>query len=63
MGAAIFILAPLGTAYYGAGGLARVLSILALVGAGAMVYFGLAWVTGAIDKSKIALLTSRQKNL
>lgn len=61
MGAAIWYLAPLGAAYYGAGALARVGSILALVGVGAFVYFALAWLTGAIDRSKIAMLTRRQK--
>ena len=60
MGAAIWYLAPLGAAYYGAGALARVGSILALVGVGAFVYFALAWLTGAIDRSKIAMLTRRQ---
>ena len=60
MGAVIWYLAPFGEAYYSAGVLARVSSILALVGAGAIVYFGLAWVTGAIDRSKIAMLTRKQ---
>lgn len=60
MGAAIWYLAPLGGAYYGAGVLARIASILVLVGAGAVVYFGLAWVTGAIDRNKIAMLTRKQ---
>lgn len=60
MGAAIWYLAPLGSAYYGAGVLARIASILVLVGAGAVVYFGLAWVTGAIDRNKIAMLTRKQ---
>lgn len=60
MGAAIWYLAPLGAAYYGAGALARVGSILALVGTGAFVYFALAWLTGAIDRSKIVMLTRRQ---
>jgi putative peptidoglycan lipid II flippase len=61
MGVTIYFLAPMGDAYYGAGALSRVLSILVLVGAGAIVYFGLAWVTGAIDKSKIAMLTRKQR--
>jgi putative peptidoglycan lipid II flippase len=60
MGAVIWYLAPYGEAYYGAGVIARVSSIFALVGAGAVVYFGLAWVTGAIDRSKIAMLTRKQ---
>jgi putative peptidoglycan lipid II flippase len=60
MGATIYLLAPYGNAYYGAGALARVGAIVALVGVGAVVYFGLAWVTGAIDRSKIDMLTRRQ---
>jgi putative peptidoglycan lipid II flippase len=59
MGAAIHFLAPLGADWYGAGALARVGSIVALVGTGAFVYFALAWLTGAIDRSKIAMLTRR----
>lgn len=60
MGAVIWLLAPYGAAYYGAGAAARVGSIVALVGAGAIVYFGLAWLTGAIDRSKITMLTRKQ---
>jgi putative peptidoglycan lipid II flippase len=60
MGATIHFLTPYGAAYYGAGALARVGSILTLVGVGAVVYFGLAWVTGAIDRSKIYMLTRKQ---
>jgi putative peptidoglycan lipid II flippase len=60
MGAAIWYLTPYGNAYYGAGALARLGSILALVGVGSVVYFGLAWVTGAIDRSKIAMLTRKR---
>lgn len=60
MGGVIWYLAPLGAAYYGAGAAARVGSITVLVGAGAIVYFALAWLTGAIDRSKITMLTSKQ---
>jgi putative peptidoglycan lipid II flippase len=60
MGAAIWYLAPIGDTYYGAGVLARFASIFALVGTGSVVYFGLAWVTGAIDRNKITMLTRRQ---
>jgi putative peptidoglycan lipid II flippase len=56
MGAVIYFLLPYGSDYYGAGALARVISIMTLAGAGAIVYFGLAWMTGAIDKSKIQML-------
>lgn len=60
MGAAVYFLAPHGEAYYGANALSRVAAILMLVTAGAVVYFGLAWFTGAIDRSKINMLTRRQ---
>ena len=56
MGATIWWLSPFGDAYYGAGALARVISIAALCGAGAVVYFALAYLTGAIDRNKIAML-------
>lgn len=62
MGLAIWQLAPLGAAYYGAGAWARVAAILALVGAGAFVYFALAWLTGAIDRSKITMLTRKPQS-
>lgn len=60
MGAAIYVITPFGSAYYAAGALMRVGSILALVSVGGVVYFGLAWITGAIDRSKIEMLTRRQ---
>jgi putative peptidoglycan lipid II flippase len=60
MGATIWMLAPYGDAFYGAGTLSRAASILGLVGIGAIVYFGLAWATGAIDRNKIKMLTRRQ---
>lgn len=59
MGAAIYYLAPLGAEWFGGGVGERVLSILLLVGTGALVYFGLAWLTGAIDRSKITMLTRK----
>ena len=62
MGLAIWQLAPLGAAYYDAGAGARVASILALVGTGGFVYFALAWLTGAIDRSKIAMLSRGRSN-
>ena len=60
MGAAVHYLAPYGAEYYGAGAFARLISIIVLAGSGALVYFGLAWMTGAIDKSKITMITRKQ---
>lgn len=59
MGATIFYLAPAGADWFGGRVLQRVAAVAALVGLGAIVYFGLAWLTGAIDRSKIALLTRK----
>jgi putative peptidoglycan lipid II flippase len=60
MGAAIYFLAPYGADHYGASAFMRVGSILALVGVGGAVYFSLAWVTGAIDRSKIDMIIRKQ---
>lgn len=57
MGAVIYFLAPFGADWFDGNIGERIISIALLVGAGAIVYFGLAWLTGAIDRSKIALLT------
>lgn len=59
MGATIYLLAPYGAGWFDGGIGARVVSIGLLVGTGALVYFGLAWLTGAIDRSKIGLLTRK----
>jgi len=56
MGGALYFLSPYGAEYYGGTILERVLSISILCGAGAVCYFGLAWITGAIDRDKIAML-------
>ncbi|MEE9434626.1 MAG: murein biosynthesis integral membrane protein MurJ [Sphingorhabdus sp.] len=56
MGAALYFLAPYGDAYYGGSIIERVFSIAILCGAGGGAYFVLAWLTGAIDRSKIAML-------
>lgn len=60
MGAALYLIEPYGRAYYGGGGAQRALSIAILCGSGAVVYFGLAWITGAIDRNKIAMLRRKQ---
>ncbi len=59
MGAALWYLAPIGGEHYRGGALERVGSITLLVLAGAFVYFSLAWLTGAIDRSKIAMLSRK----
>jgi putative peptidoglycan lipid II flippase len=59
MGGAIMAASPLLHRWFGGGAGERVLSIGLLVGLGAVVYFGLAWLTGAIDRGKIAMLTRK----
>jgi putative peptidoglycan lipid II flippase len=39
----------------------RIIAVGALVGVGAAVYFGLAWITGGMDKDDIRALVSRKK--
>lgn len=61
MGAALFYTTDLLTGWYSAGLLARLGALLALVGAAAIVYFGIAFAVGAIDRQRIATLTKRAK--
>lgn len=60
MGAVIYIAQPYGARYYPGSAAERVISIMLLCLLGAISYFGLAWLTGAIDKSKIAMLRRGQ---
>jgi putative peptidoglycan lipid II flippase len=59
MGAVIHLLAPYGADWFRGGVFERVGSVTGLVATGAVVYFGLAWLTGAIDRSKIGLLSRK----
>ncbi len=59
MGAVLYVIEPYGAAYYSGNAGERAVSIAILCGCGGGVYFGLAWVTGAIDRSKIAMLRRR----
>ncbi len=60
MGAVIYFARPYGAEYYGGNIWERIASIALLCGAGAAVYFALAWVTGAIDRDKINMLRRRK---
>lgn len=62
MGAALFYTADLLTGWYSAGLFARLGALLALVGAAAIVYFGIAFAVGAIDRKRIVQLTRRQSS-
>ncbi|MHA7820130.1 MAG: murein biosynthesis integral membrane protein MurJ [Erythrobacter sp.] len=59
MGAALFYTADLLTGWYSAGLFARLGALLMLVGAAAIVYFGIAFAVGAIDRQRIATLTKK----
>ncbi len=59
MGAALFYASDLLTDWYSAGLFARLGALLALVAAAAIVYFGIAFAVGAIDRQRIATLTKK----
>jgi len=59
MGGALFYARDLLTGWFAAGLLARLGALLALVAAAAIVYFGIAFAIGAIDRTRIAALTRR----
>ena len=59
MGGALFYAQGLLTDWYSAGLFARLGALLVLVGAAAVVYFGIAFAVGAIDRGRIATLTKR----
>ncbi len=60
MAAALCCAAPIGYGLYGGNIWERVGSITALVSVGGLVYAVLAWVTGAIDRNKITMLTKKK---
>lgn len=59
MGGALFYARDLLTGWFAAGLIARLGALLALVAAAAIVYFGIAFAIGAIDRRRIAALTKR----
>ena len=60
MGAVLYYANSYLTGWYSAGILARLVALGVLVGSAVIVYFGLAFVFGAIDKQRIATLTRKQ---
>ncbi len=60
MAAVLIYAAPLGEGLYDGNIWQRAGSITALVTVGALVYGLLAWITGAIDKNKITMLTKKK---
>ena len=59
MGAALFYARDLLTDWFAAGIFARLVALLVLVGAAAIVYFGIAFAVGAIDRQRITALTRK----
>ena len=59
MGAALYYANDLLTGWYSAGVLARLAALAVLVGAAGIVYFGLAFALGAIDRARITALTKK----
>ena len=60
MGVALYFLRDMLSAYYGAGVVERIGALLALVIVGAGIYFAVAFLVGAIDRSKIRKLMSKK---
>ncbi len=60
MGAALFYMRGFLTEWFSAGVFARLAALAALVGAAGIVYFGIAFAVGAIDRQRIATLTKKK---
>ena len=61
MGAALWFARDLLTGWYSAGLFQRIGALLVLVACSAIVYFGVAFAIGAIDKQRIAALTKKRE--
>ena len=61
MGIALFYARDLLTGWYSAGLFARLGALSVLVGCSAIVYFGVAFAVGAIDRQRIAALTKKKE--
>lgn len=60
MGLTLWFARDLLTDYFAAGLFARLFALMALVGAAAIVYFGVAFAVGAIDRQRISTLTTKK---
>ncbi len=60
MGAALWFARDLLTGYFAAGLLERLFALAVLVGCAALVYFGVAFAVGAIDRQRIVTLTKKK---
>jgi putative peptidoglycan lipid II flippase len=59
MGGALWYFRDLLTSYFAAGVFERLLALGVLVAASVVVYFGVAWLVGAVDRERIATLTKK----
>ena len=62
MGAALWWIMPQLSAHYGGGVLERIWSLSVLVGLGLFVFFGAAFLFGALDKDLLAMLRRKRPN-
>ncbi|MHA6332748.1 murein biosynthesis integral membrane protein MurJ [Qipengyuania sp. CAU 1752] len=60
MGAALFYARDLLSAFYSAGLFERLFALLVLVACAGIVYFGIAWAIGAVDRQRIASFTKKR---
>jgi putative peptidoglycan lipid II flippase len=60
MAAALLALMPLLADHYGGSVIERIWSLALLVGTGLVIFFGLAWAVGALDKDLLAQLRRRR---
>jgi putative peptidoglycan lipid II flippase len=60
MGAALWFARDLLTGYYAAGVVARLFALTVLVASAAIVYFGVAYAIGAVDRERLGRLTKRE---
>ncbi|NNC59724.1 MAG: murein biosynthesis integral membrane protein MurJ [Erythrobacter sp.] len=60
MGAALFYARDLLSAFYAAGLFERLFALLVLVACSGIVYFGIAWAIGAVDRERIASFTKKR---
>ena len=61
MGATIWFVGGFLEAYFAGSVGQRLIATMALIGAGSIVYFALAWMTGGMDKDDLLVLLRRKK--
>jgi len=61
MAGILYLLTGLLNGWFAGSAVRRIIGVGALVGAGGIVYFALAWITGGMDKEDILLLLRRRK--